>query len=354
MKRMLLAVGGVFMLASAPQANAQFISGSFAGSRSVSGFGGGFGFSYHRHGLRIAGFAGGYSSRSAFVGPFGPAYPNSAPFGSFGFGPGFSGPAWGWNSFAPPVVIVPPPVVLLGNADDLNGRANAAGNLAVAGGAVPPRAADEPRPINAKPGDFLVIEPRKLVLPPGGIAGDVDRVAPVVRAPAAGFKFDPFAVPLPLKAEKREADPDKELARLLKLGREAFARGEYGAAGEHFERAALANPRAAEPHFLKAHAAFAAGAYADAVAGIRAGLALDPAWPATAFDPKEPYGLNPAAFTGHLAELRRAAAANPGEPTLEFLLGYQLWFIGEKVEAKKWFAAAEKNLAAPGPIALFK
>jgi hypothetical protein len=45
-------------------------------------------------------------------------------------------------------------------------------------------------------------------------------------------------------------------------------------------------------------------------------------------------------------------AANPGEATLEFLLGYQLWFVGEKVEARKWFDAAERRL--PGPVALFK
>ncbi|MFO0825962.1 MAG: hypothetical protein U0792_23055 [Gemmataceae bacterium] len=80
---------------------------------------------------------------------------------------------------------------------------------------------------------------------------------------------------------------------------------------------------------------------------IREGLALDPAWPAGAFDPKEPYGVNAAAFAGHLAELRKVVAANPGQPTLAFLLGYQLWFIREKPEAKKWFAAAEKLL--PGP-----
>jgi hypothetical protein len=39
---------------------------------------------------------------------------------------------------------------------------------------------------------------------------------------------------------------------------------------------------------------------------------------------------------------------------LEFLLAYQLWFIGEKAEAKKWLATAEKRLGSPGPLALFK
>ena len=115
-----------------------------------------------------------------------------------------------------------------------------------------------------------------------------------------------------------------------------------------------ADRKLALPVFLKAQAAFAAGRYADAVTAIRAGLELDRAWPTSPFDPKELYGANPALFTDHLATLRGVVAANPGEATLEFLLGYELWFIGEKVEAKKWFDLAEKRLPAPGPLALFK
>jgi hypothetical protein len=90
------------------------------------------------------------------------------------------------------------------------------------------------------------------------------------------------------------------------------------------------------------------------VTAIRAGLELDRTWPTGPFDPKELYGANPALFADHLATLRGVVAANPGEATLEFLLGYELWFIGEKVEARKWFDLAEKRLPAPGPLALFK
>jgi Flp pilus assembly protein TadD len=157
-----------------------------------------------------------------------------------------------------------------------------------------------------------------------------------------------------VNVERADPNPVKEAARLVKLGREAFAAGDYGQAAEHFDRATRANPKTAEPHFLKAQAAFAFGGYAEAVTAIRAGLLLDPTWPGGAFDPKEPYGENVRAFIGHLADLRKAVAANPGQPTLEFLLGYQLWFIGEQAEAKRWFGAAEKRLGAPGPIALFK
>jgi tetratricopeptide (TPR) repeat protein len=175
---------------------------------------------------------------------------------------------------------------------------------------------------------------------------------PQPRGPA--FRFDPFAQRVKVEAEARLADPAKEAARLVAVGRAAFEAGEYGRALDQFERASAAEKKLAAPHFLKGQAAFAAGRYADAVAAIRAGLDLDPAWPASTFDPKEPYGANAAAFAGHLAELRKVVAANPGEPTLQFLLGYQLWFVGEKAESSKWFDLAAHRLDAPGPLEFFK
>ena len=39
---------------------------------------------------------------------------------------------------------------------------------------------------------------------------------------------------------------------------------------------------------------------------------------------------------------------------LEFLLGFQLWFVGEKPEARKRFDTAAKRLGDPGPVGLFK
>jgi tetratricopeptide (TPR) repeat protein len=275
-----------------------------------------------------------------------------APFGPppFGFDPGF-----GWGP--PQVIVVPrvqvfvPPFALEGNLDNGNGNAALPNGLAVRPA---PKLAPQPDPEPPIGRDgFIVISPKKDFPPPGVIAPKVDRVA-VAPGPRPAVKFDPFAPPLVVKMDRADADPVKEAARLVRLGREAFAEGEFGTAGQRFGRAAAANPKAAEPLFLKAQAAFAAGAYADAVTAIRAGLAISPEWPGGAFDPKEPYGVNVGAFAEHLAELRRTVAANPGDPALEFLLGYELWFVGEKVEAKKWFATAAKRLADPGPIELFK
>jgi tetratricopeptide (TPR) repeat protein len=247
----------------------------------------------------------------------------------------------------PPIIVVPPPIILAGNRVDAEGN-----NPALAFENLPRPI--EPLPRGARPGDFLVISPKGGALAPGQIVPEVARVAAVARPPVPAFRFDPFAKRVTVEVEKPDPDPAREATRLVNVGRIAFAAGEYGKAAEQFDRAIAADPKAAVPHFLKAQSAFAAGRYTDAVAAIRAGLALDPDWPTGTFDPKEPYGTNVAAFAAHIAELRKVAAAAPGEATLEFLLGYELWFVGEKVEARKWFNAAAKRLTVPGPIALFK
>ncbi|MBA4186997.1 MAG: hypothetical protein C0467_03165 [Planctomycetaceae bacterium] len=397
MKWSILAVAVSCLLADSSPAQAQFFGGPVY--RTSFGYGGGVGFAYQRRGFFAGGF-GGFYSRSVVVSPFGfggfgpvyyggfaprfpfsPVFPAIAPITPFGFGPGFLGPGWGvgptfgWNpvwggalglwgpwtapylgGFAPPFFspfgqqYLTPPLGWLGNNNQPNSNGD---GVAVAGGALPRPVAAAPGPLVGA-GGFVVIEPKRDFPPPGVIAPDVARVAAPPPPVRPAFRFDPFADPILVKAEKADPDPVKEVARLVKLGREAFTAGEYGTAIDRFNQAIAADAKAAEPHFLKAQAEFAAGGYGDAVAAIRAGLALDPTWPAGVFDPKEPYGVNAAAFAGHLALLRKVSAANPGEPTLAFLLGYQLWFIGEKVEAKKWFDIAEKRLAVPGPIGLFK
>src|SRR5207248_1761299 len=127
-------------------------------------------------------------------------------------------------------------------------------------------------------------------------------------------------------AEVPDADPKKEAARLVALGRAAFAAGDFGRAAEHFERATDADAGDALAYFLHAQAKFAAGRYAEAVTLIREGLARDPKWPAAAFDPIALYGDRPERFVLHLIALKKANADNPNRATLEFLLGYQLWY----------------------------
>jgi Flp pilus assembly protein TadD len=175
-----------------------------------------------------------------------------------------------------------------------------------------------------------------------------------VKGPKPAAPPELLKPPAAVKAEVADPDPKKEAIRLANLGKASFAAGDYGRAAEHFERAAAADPTAALPHFLHGQAKFASGQFADAVASIRAGLALDPKWPLAPFNPVDLYGERPERFVLHLLALKKAVADNPKRATLEFLLGYQLWYTGEKVAADKLFRAAESRLPAPGPIALFK
>jgi hypothetical protein len=366
--RLILAAIVVLALSELTPARAQFVIGSphpfgYYGGYSYSSRSG-FGFSFGGSHFRVRGFAGGFSggyvTRSYFgpplafvpVAPFGPFGPvGFAPVGVFRFGNPFwggwapllglsYGPAYVYG-FAPPVIAVPVPVVVGGivpNPGDAQ-----AGNIL-------PRNDGPILPQGAKPGDFLVIAPKREVTVP-----EVTRVAPRPPRPTGPvIAFDPFKPAAGVKAEVPDPEPKKEAARLVKLARASFGAGDYGRAAEHFERAIAADPTEAAVYFWHAQAKFAAGQYAEAVARIREGLARDPRWPASDFDPAALYGDHPARFFVHLLALRKAVDENPNQATLEFLLGYELWFSGDKVEANKLFRAAEKRLAAPGPIALFK
>lgn len=337
MARFTLVALALLALSELAPARAQFVAGPVYpyGYSYSSGYSyrSGFGFSFGGPRVRVSGFAGGFVSRSAFYAPpvfgFGPVAPFGGPYLG-GWGPAF-GP------FGPPVVAVPVPVpvpvpVVVAGANDPD----------------PDRLVDL-LPRGARPNEFLVIAPKKEVVVP-----EVPRVAVVPRPDGPRIKFDPFNRDAPVKAEVPDADPKKEAATQAKLGRAAFATGDYGRAAEHFERATAADPADALAYFHHAQAKFAAGQYAQAVARVRDGLARDLKWPDSKFDPTALYGDKPERFVLHLIALKKAHADNPNEATLEFLLGYQLWFSGDKAQADKLFRAAEKRLAAPGPIALFK
>lgn len=342
MKRFIVVVCATLGLSELAPARAQFGAGPLYGPSSgySSGYSyrTGFGFSFGGSHLR-----GGFVSRSAFYGPLllVPVAP-FGPFGPIGFAPVPFGPVTPFGvgfGVGPPIIVVPPPIIIGGNFGNPDARpANV----------LPRRNEPVVLPRGAKETDFLVIAPER----PGTVP-EVTRVEPRPVPPIVGG-FDPFKPAVKVVAEVPDADPKKEAARLAKLARASFAAGDYGRAAEHFDRAIAADPDDARAYFLHAQARFAAGQYAEAVARIREGLAHDPTWPKAAFDPAELYAGRADLYADHLAALKKAVADNPGQAALEFLLGYQLWFGGDKAEAGKLFRAAEKRLAAPGPIALFK
>lgn len=345
MARFVLAAAVLLALADLAPARAQFVFGyppAYGYSYQYQyGRASGFSVGISNGRLRTSGFVAGFATRSEFFyyrPPvyFAPAFgPYLAPPGTFST---FLNPYY--NPFAPPVFVapVPIPVIVAGGIADPAPGALGGGNPALL-------------PAGARPGDFVVIAPRKEeTVPP------VNRVAAVPRpgvAPAV-IPFDPFRKVVMVRVEPVEADPKKEALRLLALGRDSFEAGEYGRAAEHFARATKADDKNAEAHFLRAQALFASGKYADAVSALRAGLALDAKWPESKFDPVALYGAHPDRFVMHLAALKKAQADNPGVPVLEFLLGYELWFTGAKADADALFRAAEKRLPNPAVLALFK
>jgi hypothetical protein len=344
MTRMALAAAVVLGLAGFAPAHAQYWHGHAHGYGYGPGFGGGVGY---RSGFSIGGpgFRVGAYSYGFYAGPLVPYYPWVPLYGP-GYGPGYGNPYFlpPPGGAYPPVVVVPPPIVVFGGA-------GIPGGIVEPAGGIPPLANNAP-PIGAKPGDFVVISPNRnkvvgaAASGPGTITPMIDRVAPPpmpVKPPA----FDPFANrPVFANTDRPEADPAAESARQLRLARTAFAAEEYGLAADHFGLAIRAKPDEPQAYFLRAQAHFAAGRYSDAVADIRDGMKKAPDWPAAKFDAKALYGPATDRFDAHLAALRKALFANPADPALHFLLGYELWFSGDRPAAAKAFLDAAK--LAPG------
>jgi predicted Zn-dependent protease len=140
------------------------------------------------------------------------------------------------------------------------------------------------------------------------------------------------------------ADPKARAAFEVARARAAFAEGQYGRAAERLADAIAADPAAALPYFLLAQARTARGEYAEAVAAIRDGMKHAPDWPTFGFNLKELYGAAAVKFDAHLGDLRAAAAADPDDPAVGFLLGYHLWFLGEKAEAVKMFRKVSRQV----------
>lgn len=158
--------------------------------------------------------------------------------------------------------------------------------------------------------------------------------------------------PFPL-ARGKAPNPLVEHDRQLISGREAFAKGEYGRALEHFRKATTLAPNEPAAWFLLAQAQFAVGKYDDAVASIIAGLERHPEWPVSRFHSRDLYKDRAADFDTHLRNLRKALATDPADPRLLFLLAVELWFDEQRDEARKMFEQAAKLTKDPAPANAF-
>jgi tetratricopeptide (TPR) repeat protein len=144
---------------------------------------------------------------------------------------------------------------------------------------------------------------------------------------------------LPQRPEPLD-DPDAEYARLMILGKEAFAQQQYGRAAQRFRQGIALRGRKSEGYILLTQALLAQGKYHEANDAIRAGLIRDPRHPLADFRPIELYRDSPAAYAEHLEVLEEAVERHPMDAELSFVYAYVLWFDGRREQAGRWFARA--------------
>jgi hypothetical protein len=135
-------------------------------------------------------------------------------------------------------------------------------------------------------------------------------------------------------------DGRAEHARLVRLGREAFAGQEYGRAADRFRQAIRLRPIEPTAHFLLAQALFALGKYPQAAEAAQEGIALRGDWPSTGYRFREAYGADLGEFAEQLHHLEEVHDRFPDDTNVLFLLGYVLWFDDKRGEARTLFRKA--------------
>lgn len=313
--------------------------------RAQIGFNRGFGYGYgfgalgYRHvghhsalalsigGIRSYGYGYGYGF-----------YPGFAPFG-------YSSVVNIVNYSPPPPMLFPAPNMLLqGVPLDILARNNPLLNPPpLDEDVLPPPLGPAARP--APPAPAPAKQPEK-VLPP--------KAPP--EAPPEKPKPKPPAKPkepqLKLPPGPKE-DPLEENARLIELGKQAFAALEPGRAAHRFRQAVRVAPNQPFAHFLLAQTLLALGKYPEALDALHAGLALNPAWPRTPFRPLDLYGRNVAEYPQHLQQFEGTLNRHPNDPTLLFLYAYELWLDGRRNEAAVYFQRALAHGADQADVQLF-
>ncbi|HUY33615.1 MAG TPA: tetratricopeptide repeat protein [Pirellulales bacterium] len=126
----------------------------------------------------------------------------------------------------------------------------------------------------------------------------------------------------------------------LKFGDEHFRTQRFSDAYQRYKKAASAAPDVAEAHFRQGFSLLALGKYDSAHRAFLRGLELQPDWAKSTFRLDELYGANRLAKTNQFEQLAAAAGDQPGNSSLMFLLGVELYFDGQRERARKFFVRA--------------
>lgn len=152
------------------------------------------------------------------------------------------------------------------------------------------------------------------------------------------------AEPEPPKENLRATNArSRELAwRFIGFGDAQFARGEFAEANNRYRKAAQTGPQVADTWFRQGFAMTAIGRYDLAMRSIIRGLAIDPNWASSRFDLEELFAHDAVAKQSHLDALVQAAAAEPLNADLLFLVGVHLHFDGQQDLSQDYFQRAER------------
>lgn len=155
--------------------------------------------------------------------------------------------------------------------------------------------------------------------------------------------------------EVRSSHPEAQARarRFEQQGDRQFREKNYARAYELYRSARRAAPELAEVHFRIAQALTALGRFTSAVTAIQRGLRLDPTWPESEFDLNDLYGDDPLPLLSHQERLAIALADDMDNPDLLFLLGWQLFFTGQRAKARPFFERAAQLTGDSGHILPF-
>jgi tetratricopeptide (TPR) repeat protein len=141
--------------------------------------------------------------------------------------------------------------------------------------------------------------------------------------------------------------------RLIQEGDRRFRDKQYARAYDVYRSARRAAPDLAEVHFRIAQTLTALGRYTSAVTAIERGLRVDPTWPDSDFDLSDLYGDDPLPLLSHKERLAMALRDDMDNPDLLFLLGYQLFFTGDRARARPFFERAVQLTGDPSHLLPF-
>lgn len=128
--------------------------------------------------------------------------------------------------------------------------------------------------------------------------------------------------------------------RFIGFGDAHFENQKYADANQRYRKATDVAPQLADGFFRQGYALLALGRYDAAAKAFKRGLGLDAGWPKSNFRNDDLYGPNQAAKTAHLDALADAAAKQPKDGDLLFLVGLFLHFDGQQARARPFLQKA--------------